>query len=72
MIAETIPALAKLTPREKYILASELWEELESSKEGLPIEDSVVRMLEERHQEYLANPTKVVSWESIQSKLGKS
>jgi len=71
MIAEQIPAIGKLSARDKYLLANELWEEIASDEASLPFDDAVVALLEERRQEYLKDPSKVISWEELKAKLGK-
>jgi hypothetical protein len=37
----------------------------------IPVDDSVIQLLEARHEEYLADPTKVISWEALKAKLGR-
>lgn len=72
MIVEQIPAIGDLSPRDKYILANELWEEVEANQASIPFDDAVVQLLERRHREYLSDPSKVVSWEELKAKLGRS
>ncbi len=69
MIVERIPEIGNLTPREKYILATELWEEIEANEGAIPLDDAVVQLLEQRHQEYLADPAKVVAWSEVKKKM---
>jgi len=71
MIAEQIPAIGKLSARDKYLLANELWEEIASDEASLPFDDAVVALLEERRQEYLKDPSKVIYWEELKAKLEK-
>ncbi|MEM9480985.1 MAG: addiction module protein [Verrucomicrobiota bacterium] len=72
MILEKIPEISKLSPRDKYILANELWDEVEASQSSIPFDDAMVELLEKRYEEYLSDPTKVISWEDLKAKLGKS
>ena len=37
MIVEQIPAIGKLSARDKYILANELWEEIEANEASVPL-----------------------------------
>ncbi len=69
MIVDQIPAIGDLSARDKYILANELWEEIEANEESIPFDDAVVNLLERRHKEYLADPTKVISWEDLKKKI---
>ena len=70
MIVEKIPAIGELSARDKYILANELWEEIAANEASIPIEDAVIQLLEARHREYVADPTKVISWSALKAKLG--
>ncbi|MCF6313383.1 MAG: addiction module protein [Verrucomicrobiales bacterium] len=72
MIVEKIPAIGDLSAEDKYILANELWAQIETNESSLPFDETVVELLEKRHQTYLADPSKVTSWDTIKSKLGKS
>jgi putative addiction module component (TIGR02574 family) len=72
MIVEKIPAINDLSPEDRYILANELWDQIETNESSVPFSEAVTELLENRHQEYLADPSKVISWEAIKSKLGKS
>ena len=71
MIVEKIPAIGELSPQDKYLLATELWEQIETNEGAIPVDDAVIQLLEARHQEYLADPTKVISWEALKAKLRK-
>ena len=71
MIVEQIPAIGKLSARDKYILANELWEEIEANEASVPFDDAVVQLLEQRHQQYLDDPSKVISWDDLKAKLVK-
>lgn len=72
MIVEKFPAIDDLSPEDKYILANELWDQIETNENSVPFNGAVAKLLEERHREYLADPSKTTSWEAIKSKLGKS
>lgn len=72
MILEKIPAIGELSAEDKYILANELWEQIESNESSLPFDEAVASLLEQRHKEYLADPSKVTTWENLKAKLGKS
>ena len=69
MIVERIPEIDDLSPRDKLILATELWEQIETDYAKLPPDDAIVELLEARHREYLVDPTKVISWSELKSKI---
>jgi len=65
MIKETIPELQTLSPAEKFALAIELWDELASNPDEIPVTDEQLNELDRRFEEYQRNPSKVTSWEDV-------
>lgn len=61
MIAEQIPALAGLTVEEKWLLAAELWAEVEEHQEQLPATPDIRVILEQRMMDYERDPTTALS-----------
>lgn len=57
MIAEKISAVARLTLEQEWLLASELWQEVERSLEDLPNSPSIDALLARRFEEYDADPS---------------
>ena len=71
MIAERIPEIKTLSTREKFILATELWDELEAGHSSADLDDAVESLLNNRHAEHLRDPSKVASWDEVKKRLGK-
>ena len=69
MIVETIPEIAKLSAKDRYILANELWDQVASDETSIPFDDAVGELLESRKAEYDVDPSAVVSWEDATKKL---
>lgn len=69
-IAETIPAIGRLTPEEKLKLASELWEENVERISSPETEAAMEKLLTERLEDYEADPDAVISWENLRRKHG--
>ncbi|MEO0445042.1 MAG: addiction module protein [Verrucomicrobiota bacterium] len=70
MISEQFPDLQSLDPQQKLILAGELRKEAVSPQENddeLPA--SAVALIEERLDEFLANPGAGVSWETLKDRV---
>lgn len=73
MILETIPDVKKLTPSEKLLLVTELWNDLAAHPTEVPVSREQIAELDRRMEEYRRDPSKVTSWEAIQQHiLGKA
>jgi len=73
MILETIPDVKKLTPSEKLLLVTELWNDLAAHPTEVPVSREQIAELDRRMEEYRCDPSKVTSWEAIQQHiLGKA
>ena len=69
MIKETIPELQTLSPAEKFALAIELWDELASNPDEIPVTDEQLNELDRRFEEYQRDPDKVVTREELRAHL---
>lgn len=72
VISESIPELKKLSPKEKLILATELWEDYCESDGEAVVDEAVFRVLEERFAGYEDDPSSAVTWDDFKKRLGKS
>ena len=69
MIKDTIPELQTLSPAQKFALAIELWDELASNPDEIPVTDEQLNELDRRFDEYQRDPDKVVTWEEVKSRI---
>jgi putative addiction module component (TIGR02574 family) len=69
MIKEKIPELQTLSAAEKFALAIELWDELASNPDQIPVTDEQLDELDRRFEEYQRNPDKVLPWEEVKAKI---
>ena len=69
MIKETIPELQSLSPAQKFALAIELWDELASNPDEIPVTDEQLNELDRRFDEYQRDPDKVVTWEEVKARI---
>ena len=69
MIKETIPELQKLSTADKFALAVELWDELSSSPDEIPVTEEQLSELDRRFEEYRQDPDKVVTWEDAKARI---
>ena len=69
MIKETIPELQKLSTAAKFALAVELWDELSSNPDEMPVTEEQLNELDRRFEEYRQDPDKGVTWEEAKASL---
>ena len=69
MILDSIPELKRLTPSEKLLLVSELWNDLAAHPTEVPVSREVIAELDRRMAEYRRDPSKVTTWEEIQQRI---
>jgi putative addiction module component (TIGR02574 family) len=72
MIAETIPAIGKLTEDEKWLLIEELTEELSSKPGAYPVRADHVALLEQRFAEYRKDPSTASTWEEVKRRFERA
>lgn len=68
MIAETIPALAALSPDDKILLAAELWHDAVGTDEETP-NPLLVEALRERLDYFRNHPDEGSTWKDVRSRL---
>ena len=69
MIIEKIPDIQHLTPKEKAILARELWAEASDVDYRISDDAGHGTFLEERWQEFLGDPESSIPWEEVKRKM---
>jgi putative addiction module component (TIGR02574 family) len=69
VIKDQIPELQKLSTANKFASAVELWDELSSNAEEIPVTESQLNELDRRFEEYRRDPDKVVPWEEAKAKI---
>ena len=69
MILETLPEVKQLTPSQKLVLVSELWDDLAAHPSDVPVSPEQVAELDRRMADYRRDPSKVTSWEAIQKRI---
>ncbi|MDB6070020.1 MAG: addiction module protein [Verrucomicrobiales bacterium] len=69
MILEHHPELSRLSPSDKLMLVTELWEDLAAQPDQIPVSDEVIAELDRRMLAHEKNPTAVTTWEEIQLRI---
>lgn len=62
-------ALRDLSFSEKLILVEDLWDDLASQPNGIPLSSAVKHELDRRYADYLANSAEGSSWEDANRRL---
>ena len=57
MISEQIPAIQELSLQEKWLLANELWDEVDEHQQKLPTSPEVMALIEQRLADYERDPS---------------
>jgi putative addiction module component (TIGR02574 family) len=68
MSAENV-SIFSLSPSEKLQLVEDLWDDLASTPEDVPIHDWQKEELARRKANLLANPNSLLCWEDVQRKV---
>lgn len=69
MIAEQIPAVAGLSLQEKWQLAVELWDEVDTRQEELPTPPALLEIVEKRFAEYEQDPSTAMTLNEFKLKF---
>jgi putative addiction module component (TIGR02574 family) len=66
---EKIPELRKLSASDKLTLVTELWNDLASNPEDIPITPEQIAEVDRRLEEYRKNPDLGSSWEEVKARI---
>ncbi len=69
MILEQHPDLRQLSPAEKLSLVTELWDDLASQPEEIPVAPEQIAELDRRMAAYRKDPSQVTTWEAIKTRI---
>lgn len=69
MIAEQIPAVQQLSLQEKWLLANELWDEVDERQHELPTNPEIMAVIEQRLAEYEPDPSGAMNLEDFKRRF---
>ena len=69
MILETIPDVNRMTPAQKLLLVTELWDDLAAHPTEVPVSREQIAELDRRMADYRRDPSRVTTWEAIQQRI---
>jgi len=69
MILEQFPEVQRLTPAEKLIFVSELWNDLEAHPSEVPVSREILAELDRRMAHFREHPEQFTTWESVRERI---
>ena len=69
MIADQIPAVKQLSLQDKWLLANELWEEVEEHQQKLTTSPEIMAVVEQRFAEFERDPSTAMSLEEFKRRF---
>lgn len=69
MILEKFPGVQRLTPSEKLIFVSELWNDLEAHPSDIPVSPEVISELDQRMEHFRQHPNEFTTWEAVKERV---
>ena len=66
---ERMPELRTLSPSDKLALVTELWDDLASNPEDIPITPEQIAEVDRRLEEYRKNPDLGSPWEEVKARI---
>ena len=69
MILEPHPKLSRLSPSDKLMLVTGLWDDLAAHPGQIPVTDEVITQLDRRMEQHRKDPAAVSTWEEVQLRI---
>ncbi len=63
------PSIFELSPSEKLQLVEDLWDDIASTSEAVPVHDWQIQELDRRKRNLLTNPGSQLSWEEVRRRV---
>lgn len=69
MIAERIPAIARLSIPDKWRLATELFDEVEQHEDAQPVDNAILTLIEARYARYQSGKESASPWSEVKARI---
>lgn len=69
MIIERFPEVQKLSPSEKLLFVSELWNDLEAHPNEVPVSRAIISELDARMENFRKNPNDFTTWDAVKERI---
>jgi putative addiction module component (TIGR02574 family) len=69
VILERHPDIQRLSASEKFVLVTELWDDLAAHPVDVPVNSHEIAELDRRMEEYRKDPSQVTTWDAIKQRI---
>lgn len=69
VILDQHPDIQRLSPFEKFVLVTELWDELAAHPNDVPVTPEQIAELDRRMEDYRKDPKQVTTWEAVKQRI---
>jgi putative addiction module component (TIGR02574 family) len=69
MILEQFPEVRSLSPSEKLLFVSELWNDLEEHPLEVPVSREILAELDRRMDHFKQHPEEFTTWEAVKQRI---
>ena len=69
MILDKFPEVQKLSPSEKLVFVSELWNDLEANPPKEPVSREIIAELDRRMEYFRQHPEEFTTWEAVKERI---
>jgi putative addiction module component (TIGR02574 family) len=69
VILEKFPEVKRLSPSEKLIFVSELWNDLEANPTEVPVSREIIAELDDRMEHFRQHPDQFTTWEAVKERI---
>lgn len=69
MILERFPEIQRLSPSEKLIFVSELWNNLEANPSEVPVSREILSEIDRRMEHFRQHPDEFTTWEAVKERI---
>ena len=69
MILEKFPEVQRLSPSEKLLFVSELWNDLEAHPAEVPVSREIIAELDRRMDHFQKHPDQFTTWDAIKQRV---
>jgi len=69
MILEKFPEVQRLSPSEKLIFVSELWNDLESHPSQVPVSPEIIAEVDRRMDHFKQHPDEFTTWDTVKQRI---
>jgi len=67
-----VEEIKNLSESEKWLLFNDLWDELAQNPHTIELSEEQKKVLDERYQEFLANPEEGIPWDEAKARILES